>query len=358
MKFTITYHIPVIVLSVLIIFSGDKSYSQNLNLTLAVGGSNYQGDLANSYITALRPAISGGFSLNVLNNVRLRTNLSFLQIGADDANSSKANARNLNFQSNIFEAAEILEIDLLNSEDNALVPYVFGGASIYHFDPTTTVKENDRINFSNVGIPLNVGEKIHLHDIGTEGQLFRSVTSGTRTYTNRAYNLTQYNAQLGAGIRMQLSEAISIAYEFSFRRLSTDYLDDVSAGNFIGANEWNVQIKDAVANNELNRAKLLREGEALSWRYLDKNRNLIALPAGNPNRPRGNPNFNDAYFSNQIRINITLFDFFGGIFNFGGRGSNYGGKWGGKEYYNSKRKTLYSPSNPFGTGQLRCPRIY
>jgi len=334
------------------------SFSQDFKFNLALGGSNYQGDLANSYITALKPAFSGGFSYDIFQNIRLRTCLSYLQIGADDANSPKSGViqRNLNFKSDIMEASELLEIDLLNSDDNNIVPYIFGGPSIFHFDPITTVKQTDINNFSSyfpgVANPLSVGQKIHLHDIGTEGQLFNQLSLNTRTYSNRAYNLTQSNWQLGGGVRIQLSEAISIAYEFSFRRLNTDYIDDVSAGNYIGGNEFNAQIKDAVANNDLNRAKLLREGQVLSWRYLDKSSNAIALPTVNPDRPRGNPSQNDAYFSNQIRINITIFDLFGS-----GSGGG-GGNVGGREYYNSPHKKLFSPRNPFGTGQLRCPRIY
>ncbi len=352
MKFNFPQYIPVYGLTAIFIFLSSASISQNLNLNFALGGSNYQGDLSNSYTSALKPAISGGFTINLLDNIRLRTNLSFLQIGANDGNSPKqlVKERNLNFKTDIFEAAELLEVDLLNSEDNSFVPYLFGGASYYRFDPTTTLKESDRINFNNVGLPMQVGEKIHLHDIGTEGQLFRPIGINTKTYTNRVYDLTQTNWQLGAGIRMQLSEAVSIAYEFSFRKLGTDFLDDASEGNYIGGNEWKAQINDALASNDLSRAKLLRQGEALSWRKLDKSGNPIVLPSGNPNYPRGNPNFNDAYFSNQIRINITIFDLFGSY--------NGSGRWGGREFYNSKRKKLFSPNNPFGTGQLRCPRIY
>ena len=335
-------------------FSFNLSFSQDFKFNLALGGSNYQGDLSNGYISALKPAVSGGFSYNIFENIRLRTNLSYLQIGGDDVNSAKAKARNLNFKSNIFEAAELLEIDLLNSEDNNIVPYIFGGPSIFHFDPTTTVKQMDIDNFNayfpGVANPLSVGQKIHLHDIGTEGQLFQALTQNARTYPSRVYELTQTNWQLGGGVRIQLSEAISVAYEFSFRRVNTDYLDDVSAGNYIGGNEFKAQINDAVANNNLSRANLLREGQVLSWRYLDKGGSPVVLPAGNPDRPRGNPSQNDAYFSNQIRINITIFDLFGS-------GSG-GGNVGGKEYYNSSHKKLFSPRNPFGTGQLRCPRIY
>jgi len=356
MKYFSLQNIPVFAFILIFSISSKFTYCQNFNVNFALGGSNYQGDLSNSYISSLKPALSGGFTLNLFSNIRLRTNLSFLQIGSDDAKSPNSGAvqRNLNFKSNIFEGAELLEIDLLNSEDNNIVPYVFGGPSIFHFDPTTTVAQADidhfKSYFPNVSVPFNVGQKIHLHDIGTEGQLFHPLNINTRTYPSRVYDLTLNNWQLGGGVRVQLSEAISIAYEFSFRKLNTDYLDDVSAINYIGRNEFESQINEPSIDQ--NRMNLLRQGEVLSWKYTEKG----GLPKGNPDKPRGNPNQNDAYFSNQIRINITLFDFFSGLGL--GHGEGGGGSWGGGKEYFGSRKKLYSPRYPFGTGQLKCPKIY
>jgi len=136
-------------------------------------------------------------------------------------------------------------------------------------------------------------------------------------------------------LRYKISDGISIGYEFSFRKLFTDYLDDVSSKNYLSRDTWNNAIAAATTANDKNKAKLLEQGEILSWRVLDNKGAPLPLKLG---RPRGNPNANDAYFSSQVRLNFTLFS-----------------KEGKNSVGNNK---LFSPRNPSGRGQLNCPKLF
>ncbi len=314
---------------VFLIFN-NASIAQYYKLTTAFGVSNYQGDLSNGFISEIRPAASLGLTYDLYDNFRLRANLSYLQVGADDSKSPKASikSRNLDFKSDIIELALMGEIDILNSQDYTLVPYVFGGPTIYHFNPYTTVKQTDILEANNLNIAgvVKLGQKVYLHDIGTEGQLINGMGK---------YNLTQLNIQLGGGLRYKISEWVSVGYEFSFRKLFTDHLDDVSSRNYITSGGWNIAINQAAAAGNVNRVKLLEEGEILAWRTLDNKGVPILSPNG---RPRGNPDANDAYFSSQVRLNFTLFS-----------------KSGRNSVGNNK---LFSPRNPSGRGQLNCPKLF
>ena len=335
-KFDLSIIIPS-GLSILFMMACNLSIAQDFKITTSLGGSNYQGDLSNGYISGIGPAGSVGLTYDLYDNFRLRANLSFLQVGADDSKSPKAaiKNRNLEFKTDIIELSLLGEIDLLKSEDYTLVPYLFAGPSLYHFNPYTTVKQSDVIHATNqLNLPagtVKVGQKVYLHDIGTEGQLIKGLESSG----GKNYNLTQLNIQLGAGVRYKISEGISVGYEFSFRKLFTDYLDDVSSRNYISKDSWDKEIASAIAANNPSRAKLLKEGEILSFRLLDSKGNPKPLVQGSP---RGNPTANDAYFSSQVRLSFTLFS-----------------KSDKASLGNNK---MFSPSNPTGRGQLNCPKVF
>ena len=334
----IKFNLSIINSGLLLVFVllSSGSNGQYFKLTTSFGGSIYQGDLSNGVVSSIGPAASVGLTYDLYDNFRLRTNLSFLQVSADDSKSPKLaiKERNLNFKSDIIELSLMGEVDLLNSEDYTLVPYLFGGPSIYHFNPYTTIKQSDiteEVNLGYTGL-FKVGQKVYLHDIGTEGQILNDNTLKT---AGKSYNLTQLNIQLGGGFRYKISDAISIGYEFSFRKLFTDYLDDVSSKNYISAGEWTKVINLAKASGNTARVKLLEEGETLSWRELDSKGNSILLK---PGPPRGNPDANDAYFSSQVRLSFTLFS----------KSDNYA----------RGNNKLYSPGNPRGKGQLNCPKVF
>jgi hypothetical protein len=293
--------------------------TQRLSLVGAMGGADYRGDMSNpGYTPPYKFDFSAGVTYDITNRYRLRLNLSTFAIKADDKDSHYEGhpQRNLNFKSNVQEAALLGEYDLVDNSFNSIIPYLFGGLSVYHFDPHPLR-------------PIDSLGDVDLHSIGTEGQYLPG-----GKYSDRKYSLTQLNIQVGGGIRFEISERVSIAVEANYRKLFTDYLDDVSANSYISKQEWEQGIA-AAGGNKTPLGHRLQLAEDYSWRQLNDQGNPLPIPATPTSNgilyPRGNPSQDDSYYSFQIRVNIRLNAFRTG-------------------------SDLYTPKNPNGRGQLRCAK--
>lgn len=121
--------------------------------------------------------------------------------------------RNLEFQSNIFDAHALIEFHPVEtfSDYNAIdkfppqvSPYILAGIGFFHFDPKATLD----------------GELVRLHPLHTEGQ-------GFAEYPNvKEYKLNQFSLPVGFGARYDISAKVNLRVEFLSRFLFTDYLDD------------------------------------------------------------------------------------------------------------------------------------
>jgi hypothetical protein len=147
-------------------------------------------------------------------------------------------------------------------------PYIFAGVAVYHFDPYAYDTS---------------GNKVYLKPLSTEGE-------GLPQYPDRKlYGLTQLAIPFGAGIKLRISESVVIAYEISFRKLFTDYLDDVSTAYVDETTLLNAKGPKAVE-------MAYRGGE---------------IKGGDPTYPgdgtkRGGPNAKDWYYTSGIRISIAI----------------------------------------------------
>ena len=108
------------------------------------------------------------------------------------------------------------------------------------------------------GMVINTaGTKIFLQPVSTEGQGF---------YQNRkAYSLHQFAIPFGAGATLALSDNIHIGIEVGWRKLFTDYLDDVSTTyidpNLLLANRGPKTLELAYRGNELKNGNPYPLGE-------------------------------------------------------------------------------------------------
>ena len=113
--------------------------------------------------------------------------------------------RNLDFKSNIFDFTATGEFNFLKythgSYNENFTPYLALGFSVFHYAPFTEFE----------------GERYYLRPLGTEGQ----------SPTNE-YALINGGLTYGGGFKWDINYDFSINVEFTFRRLFTDYLDDVS----------------------------------------------------------------------------------------------------------------------------------
>ena len=114
---------------------------------------------------------------------------------------------------------------------------------------------------------------VDLQPLCTEGQ-------GFKEYPDRKpYNLKQMNIPMGLGVKFNISNTVKIRTEFLYRKLFTDYLDDVS---------------DKYAPKALLEQNFGPRSVSLAYRG-----NLI--PGGNAlypdeGTPRGNPANKDVYY--------------------------------------------------------------
>lgn len=249
-----------------------ESFDHQLRLTVSLGGSAYLGDIVQNspILKQTSGAISFGASYDIFKQFKARLNLSYLGAKGDDRLNKRIDyqQRNLNFKSSIWEAALLGQYDFFNSQDHIIVPYMFFGPGIYHFNPTTTDRN---------------GNKVNLHDVGTEGQFL-----GNPDYDNRKYKLTQLNLQLGGGVRYEVNNNFSLGLELSFRKLFTDYLDDISGPSYPAPSEFT----DAGQTDAL---QLSYRGDELGFEYEQFK-----------GRPRGNPDKKDIYYSLQVGATFLI----------------------------------------------------
>ncbi|HPH24725.1 MAG TPA: DUF6089 family protein [Chitinophagaceae bacterium] len=276
--------------------------AQRVRISAAAGGSAYYGDLiaGSPLLKQVSGAVTLGGSYDLSNQLRLRASLSGLGVQGDDKDNpdQKFKNRNLNFKSFIWELNVAAEYDFLNNvEEYSFTPYVFFGPGIFGFNPTTT----DRF-----------GEKQKLRDWGTEGQ-------GLAAYPDRKpYALTQFNLGFGAGIRIDLSEALQVGTELFIRKTFTDYLDDVSTNGYVDP------------------ALFTSQGNAFS-QYLAFRGDEVGATFSKT-IPRGNPNRSDLYYSFQIKFTYKLLNVeWGGPTGFFGGG---GGGFGARNKMRNPRSVL------------------
>jgi Domain of unknown function (DUF6089) len=232
-----------------------------------VGGSNYYGDLNTNWrVDRAKPAFGALCKYNFNDRLALGGSANFTYLEARDADSKNdfELRRNLDFKTSLFDATTQLEFNFLpyvhGSRDYFFTPYMAAGAAVYRFNPRTKLN----------------GEWVSLVEYGTEGQ-----------FQGEEYNLTQFAGVGAFGFKLDRSYRWSAFAEASFRKLRTDYLDDVS-GNYPDLDDLEAQRGDV--------ALLLS----------DKS---ITPKIGESGRQRGNGKKNDTYMF--VKVGVTYY--FGSI---------------------------------------------
>jgi opacity protein-like surface antigen len=243
------------------------SAAQGLHLNFFLGTANYQGDLQEKIYSFNQAHLAGGigFSYDLSNRFSVRADFKIGKISADDE-KGRNKARNLNFTSQLTEGSIDLQYFITTLGQHTLTPYVFAGIGLYHFDPYT---------FD------STGQKYYLKPFSTEGEGFATGI--------KEYNLTQVSIPFGAGMKMPLSDNINVGLEVGFRKLFTDYLDDVS-GTFIDENLL-------LANRGSKAVELAYRGGEI------KGGSPVYPSAGTQ---RGNPKLKDWYYFTGLTLSFRL----------------------------------------------------
>jgi hypothetical protein len=195
-----------------LLFLNYLGLTQNVDLGLSVGGSNYSGDLtenAASSIKQTHPCIGFHGRIELDPVVSLKLQYMFLKVSGDDKYAERPGnkLRQLSFQSDIHELNFICQMQILNlwsERVRRLNPYIQFGASVFKFNPEA----------------LYHGDWIELQPLGTEGQ-------GIQNFGDK-YKLTQFALDLGFGLRYFINSKYSLTIDALARHTTTDYLDDAS----------------------------------------------------------------------------------------------------------------------------------
>jgi hypothetical protein len=173
--------------------------------------------------------------------------------------------RNLNFRTKIADWELTGQYNLFSLNDRWWTPYIFAGIGVYHFNPYT--KDT-------------AGNKYFLQKLSTEGEGF---TTGVKNY-----KLTQFSVPIGFGAEYSLNEDTRIGIEFGYRKIFTDYLDDVSS-------------------TYVDQVSLLnaRGAKAVELAYRGNEVHAGPYPAAGINR--GTPNNKDGYYYIALTYTVRYF---------------------------------------------------
>ena len=242
--------------------------AQNFHFSARLGMAGYQGDLKAKSISLSQSKLMGsiGGRYDLSEHITARTYFTYTTLAADDKKGTAAmKERNLNFKSRLLDWELTAQYNVFSLNNRWWTPYVFAGIGVYRFNPFT---ENA------------AGEKVFLKPLSTEGQGF---IPGIKEY-----KLTQLSIPLGLGLDYSLNEDMRVGLEFGYRKIFTDYLDDVST-NYVDET-----------------ALLSARGQTavdLAWRG-DEVHSLPYPPAGST---RGNPQYKDGYYYVALTYTVRYF---------------------------------------------------
>lgn len=208
-------------------------HAQRIWIDVYGGATNYQGDLQDKAFTFDQAHLAGGLGVNyqLTNRLSVRAALMAGRLSADDK-YGRNKVRNLNFTSNLGEAQIGLQYHLFPVGEHSITPYIFASAALFRFNPFTTD---------------TMGTRYYLRELSTEGQGFIE--------GKEYYKLTSFAIPFGGGLKLSLTDNINVGLELGFRKLFTDYLDDVSTAY--------VDRDELIANRGLKAAELAYRGDEI-----------------------------------------------------------------------------------------------
>ncbi len=234
---------------------------RSLILTAGTGTSSYYGELANpgNYINA-NLHFNVGAQYYFTNRIATRVELNWFQLAGDDKKATPESGRmqrNLSFQSSNLEVSAVGIVNLFAHGDRF---YRRPEYNFYGFLGVGLLYSNPK------GIDPATGELVALQPLKTEAV---------------DYSLVNLAIPYGFGGRVKIMPDFNIAVEIGWRKLFTDYLDDVST-TYPGS----AVLTDPVA-----------------LRLSDKR---TTGSQGTPGGMRGNPGNNDAYMLLNVKVEYYL----------------------------------------------------
>jgi hypothetical protein len=185
--------------------------SQDLEVGVAVGGSYYLGDLnpGKHFVnTQLSYGMVARYNLDSRWSVKLSGMYGTLK--GEASSSTFLPDRGLYFTSNVTDISGVIEFNFFpyftGSFKSRMTPYVFGGLSVFFYDPQAN--------------------GVSLRSLGTEGQ--------TIGYLGRSpYGSTSVSIPFGVGCKFSLTSKLGVQVYWEMHKTFTDYIDDVSSTYYL-----------------------------------------------------------------------------------------------------------------------------
>jgi hypothetical protein len=242
--------------------------AQNFHFSARLGLAGYQGDLKEHAISLKQNKLFGslGARYDLSEHITARSYISYGSLQGDDKKGTTVmQQRNLNFKTKLLDFELGAQYNFFSLNNRWWTPYVFAGVGFFHYNPYT-FNSND--------------EKVFLAPLSTEGQGFLNNIPN--------YKLTQFSVPFGFGADYSINEDMRIGLEFGYRKLFTDYLDDVST--------------DYVEQSGLFRA---RGQQAVDMAWRGDEYNGAPYPAGGITR--GSPKYKDGYYYIAVTYTVRYF---------------------------------------------------
>jgi hypothetical protein len=263
----------LVILMVLSYTGKGQNFYSGSEYGVTVGASQYFGDLNDEYgFKFIRPAVGGFVRVHLNPYISAKASINYTRVGYDDKFSSNPYnlKRNLNFQSDIYEAVFQAEFNFFRfstgENGSRWTPYLTGGIGAFYSNP-----------FSEFN-----GRRYYLRPLGTEGQNIG--------ITERQYHKISMCFPVGVGFKYWLRPGVNFGVEITDRLTTTDYLDDVSTA-YVG--------KDYFPNDPVNPNP--------SYYLQDRSLELDeANPLGRPGKQRGNSSTKDQYMMILFNLSFQL----------------------------------------------------
>ncbi len=176
------------------------------------GGSYYIGDLNPGLpFNMTKPAYGALARLNLNPRIAVKLSWNRGKVTGDDTKTKAVTNRNLNFLTIINDISFTGEFNFweyyTGSKRNYFTPYIFGGGSLFFFNPKSLSGAD-------------------LRSLGTEGQ---NIGFDGR----KPYNKWSLAFSFGFGFKYSLTEKLGLGFEWGMRKAFTDYIDDVSTTYYL-----------------------------------------------------------------------------------------------------------------------------
>lgn len=237
--------------------------AQRIELGVTLGAVNYVGDVAPTMVLKETRPTGGIFARYNFNHTwAFALHANQLRIGGSDANFENLKSRNVQFRTDITEVAGVFEFNYFKYGagvlDEHFTPYVFWGLGAAYYNPQGMYN----------------GNWYSLREYQTEGKAYSGVT---------------VVMPMGFGLKWMPSKKMSFECSVGFRKTYSDYLDDVS-DKYLDINTQ-LETKGPI-------------GAGLADPSIAPN---AASYKNKKGLQRGNPDFNDFYFTANLTVTYRIF---------------------------------------------------